>query len=203
MAQDDHLSSEMISPMADSTIKLYAGVRSRASIVRWYLEELQVPYEIVQVDLAAGEHLQPPYLAINPFGKVPAIQDGDVTLYESGAILLYLADKYGQLGTTPQHRALIYQWVLFGNATLGQGIFSEATREKELVRMLTPLNQLFSQQPFLLGDSFTVADVAVGSVLAYIPMMLPVDLSPYPEVLNYIQRLTDRPACQKGMLGKS
>jgi glutathione S-transferase len=189
--------------MADSTIKLYAGARSRASIVRWYLEELQMPYEIVQVDMTAGEHLQPPYLAINPFGKVPAIQDGEITLYESGAILLYLAEKAGQLGTTPQQRALVYQWVLFGNATLGQGIFNEATREKELVRMMTPLNQLFSQQPFLLGDSFSVTDIAVGSVLYFIPMMLPVDLSPYPAVLSYIQRLSERPACQRGMFGKS
>jgi glutathione S-transferase len=189
--------------MADSTIKLYAGARSRASIVRWYLEELQMPYEIVQLDMTAGEHLQPPYLAINPFGKVPAIQDGEITLYESGAILLYLAEKAGQLGTTPQQRGLVYQWVLFGNATLGQGIFNEATREKELVRMMTPLNQLFSQQPFLLGDSFSVADVAVGSVLYFIPMMLPVDLSPYPELQSYIQRLSERPACQKGMFGKS
>jgi glutathione S-transferase len=187
--------------MTDSTLKLYAGARSRASLVRWYLEELQHPYDIVQLDMAAGEHLQPPYLAINPFGKVPAIQDGDVTLYESGAILLYVADKAGQLGD-PQQRALTYQWVLFANATLGQGIFNEATRDKELPHMMTPLNQQLSQHPYLLGEQFTVVDVAIGSMLYYMPMMLPVDLSPYPAVVQYSQRLQERPAFQRGMLGK-
>jgi glutathione S-transferase len=189
--------------MAETVIKLYAGARSRASIVRWYLEELQLPYEIVQLDMSAGEHLQPSYLAINPFGKVPAIQDGDVTLYESGAILLYLADKVGQLGSNPAERGLMYQWVLFGNATLGQGIFNEATREKETVRMLTPLNQHFATHSYLVGDRLTVADIAVGSVLHFLPLMLSVDFRPYPNVQRYVQQLLERPACQRGMLGKA
>jgi glutathione S-transferase len=189
--------------MAETMIKLYAGARSRASIVRWYLEELQLPYEIVQLDMSTGEHLQPSYLAINPFGKVPAIQDGDVTLYESGAILLYLADKVGQLGSNPAERGVMYQWVLFGNATLGQGIFNEATREKETVRMLTPLNQHFANHSYLVGDTFSVADIAIGTMLYYIPMMLSVDFSPYPNVQRYVQQLLDRPACQRGMFGKT
>jgi glutathione S-transferase len=188
--------------MTDAPLKLYAGARSRASIVRWYLEELQAPYELVQLDMGAGEHLQAPYLAINPFGKVPGILDGDISLYESGAILLYLAEKYQQMPTDLAARAKIYQWVLFGNATLGQGIFNEATREKETVRMLTPLQQHFQEHSFILGDTFSVADVAVGSILFFIPTMLPVDLSPYPAVVAYIQRLSDRPAFQAGMLGK-
>ncbi len=68
-------------------LKLYGGARSRASIVHWYLEELKVPYEFVKLDMQAGEHLKPEYLAINPVGKVPAIVDGDFKLWESGAIL--------------------------------------------------------------------------------------------------------------------
>jgi glutathione S-transferase len=189
--------------MTDTPLKLYAGARSRASIVRWYLEELQAPYEIVQLDMAAGEHLQADYLAINPFGKVPAIVDGEASMYESGAILLYLAEKYQQLPASLGERGKIYQWILFGNATLGQGIFNEATREKELVRMMTPLNQHFQTHPFLMGEHFTVADVAIGSILFFIPTMLPIDLSPYPAVLDYTKRLSERPAFQKGMLGKS
>jgi glutathione S-transferase len=189
--------------MTDVPLKLYAGARSRASIVRWYLEELQAPYEIVQIDMTAGEHLQADYLAINPFGKVPAIVDGNASMYESGAILLYLADKFQQLPANLGERGKIYQWILFGNATLGQGIYNEATREKELVRMMTPLNQHFQAHPFLMGEGFTVADVAVGSILFFIPTMLPVDLSPYPSVLDYTKRLSERPAFQKGMLGKS
>ena len=62
-------------------LKLYGGARSRASIVQWYLEEIQVPYEFVKLDMQAGEHLKPEYLAINPVGKVPAIVDGDFQLW--------------------------------------------------------------------------------------------------------------------------
>lgn len=184
-------------------LKLYGGAFSRASIVKWYLEELQVPYEFVQLDMQAGEHLQPEYLKINPMGKVPAIIDGDLQLWESGAILLYLNDKYSKTSSSPEQRAVFYQWVLFANATLGPGIFTETTRERELPRLLTPLNEIFERQPFLLGDEFTVADVAVGSILAYIPMMLKLDLSAYPAVLGYIKRMTERPAFQKSVGGRS
>ena len=67
---------------------------------------------------------------------------------------------------------------------------------------MTPLNELFAKQPFLLGNDFTVADVAVGSILCYIPMMLKVDLSPYPAVLNYMQTISKRPAFQKTIGGR-
>jgi glutathione S-transferase len=69
-------------------LKLYGGGRSRASIVQWYLEEIAVPYEFILLDMAAGEHLQPEFLSINPMGKVPAIVEDDFQLWESGAILL-------------------------------------------------------------------------------------------------------------------
>lgn len=178
-------------------LKLYGGARSRATIVQWYLEELEVPYEFVMLDMQAGEHLQPEFLAINPVGKVPALVDGDLKLWESGAILLYLAEKYGKTSFSIEQRATINQWILFANATLGPGVFVEASREKEAPRHFTALNQIFQQQPFLLGDQFTVADVAVGSLLAYIPLMLKLDLSAYPAMTGYMQRLAERPAFQK------
>ncbi|MFM6190765.1 glutathione S-transferase family protein [Planktothrix sp.] len=183
-------------------LKLYGGARSRASIIQWYLEEIGVPYEFILLDMTAGEHLKPEFLAINPIGKVPAIIEGDFKLWESGAILLYLAEKQGKLPESLEERAEIYQWVLFGNATLGTGIFIEANREKETPRLLNPLNELLTKQPFLMGDELNVADIAVGSILAYIPMMLQLDLSPYPAVLEYIKRLTERPAFQKTIGGR-
>ncbi|MGL4502662.1 MAG: glutathione S-transferase family protein [Planktothrix sp.] len=183
-------------------LKLYGGARSRASIVQWYLEEIGVPYEFILLDMAAGEHLQPEFLSINPMGKVPAIVEDDFQLWESGAILLYLAEKHGKLPNSVEERATVTQWVLFGNATLGTGIFIEANREKETPRLLNPLNKTLSQQPFLMGDQLNVADIAVGSILAYIPLMLQLDLSPYPAVLEYIQRLNERPAFQKTIGGK-
>ncbi len=180
-------------------LKLYGGARSRASIIQWYLEELGVPYEFILLDMQAGEHRQPEYLAINPMGKVPAIVDGDFQLWESGAIILYLAQKYGNISASPEFQAKINQWIIFANATLGPGIFVEASREREMPRLMTPLNEIFSKQPFLLGDDFTAADVAVGSMLAYIPLMLKLDLSDYPAVVDYIKRISERPAFQKVM----
>ncbi len=182
-------------------LKLYGGARSRASIVQWYLEELGIPYEFVLLDMQAGEHLKPEFLALNPMGKVPAIVDGDFQLWESGAILIYLAEKYANISEDLESRATINQWVLFGNSTLGPGIFVEASREKETPRLLTPLNQILESQPFLLGEEFSVVDVAVGSILFYIPMMLKLDLSAYPAVMDYIKRLTEREGF-KNSIGK-
>ncbi|GAA6623808.1 glutathione S-transferase family protein [Scytonema sp. NUACC26] len=180
-------------------LKLYGGARSRASIVQWYIEELDIPYEFVKLDLQAGEQRKPEYLTINPVGKVPAIVDGDFQLWESGAILLYLAQKYGKVTLSLEENAKVAQWVLFANSTLATGIFTEASREKETPRLLTPLNEIFERQPFLLGDEFTVADVAVGSILAYINIMLHLDLSAYPAVINYIKKMSERPAFQKSI----
>ena len=180
---------------------IYGGVRSRASIVQWYLEELGVAYEFVRLDMEAGEHRQPEFLAINSMGKVPAIVDGGFQLWESGAILLYLAEKYGQSESLEQ-RSIMTQWVLFANATLGPGLFVEASREREMPKLLTPLNQMLEHQPFLVGD-FTVADVAVGSILAYVPILLEVDLSDYPTVVDYTKRLSERPAFQKTIGSRS
>lgn len=186
-------------------LKLYGGARSRASIPQWYLEELGLPYEFVQLDLAAGEHKQPEYLAINPMGKVPAIVDdsgdGDFKLWESGAILLYLAEKYGPPLSLEQ-RSELNQWILFANATLGIGIFVETSRAKEMPVLFPPLNQRFSQHAYLLGDEFTVADVAVGSILAYMPLMLKLDFAEYPGIKAYLERITARPAFQRSIGGR-
>lgn len=90
-------------------LKLYAGERSRAAIVQWYLEELQAPYEFVLLNMKAGEHRQPEFLALNPMGKVPTVTEGEFKLWESGAILLYLAEKYNQLPSNLEQRSQVYQ----------------------------------------------------------------------------------------------
>ena len=184
-------------------LKLYGGARSRASIIQWYLEELGVPYEFILLDMQAGEHRQAEFLAINPMGKVPAIVDGEFKLWESGAILFYLAQKYGNVPSSLEAQAELNQWIHFANATLGPGVFVEASRERETPKLMKPLNQLLEQQPFLLGDKLSVVDVAVGSVLAYIPMMLKLDLSEYPAVVDYIKRISERPAFQKTIGGRT
>jgi glutathione S-transferase len=182
-----------------SMIKLYGGARSRASIVRWYLEELTIPYEFILLDMSIGAHLQPDFLKLNPFGKVPTLVDGDLILYESGAILLYLDRKYGSQDESIERQSILCQWTLFANSTLATGIFTEASREKELPRLMAPLDRMLSQHPYILGDEFSVADIAVGSILIYIPLMLKIDLSAYPAVVKYIKTLSARPACRIGM----
>ncbi|WP_055074457.1 glutathione S-transferase family protein [Pseudanabaena sp. 'Roaring Creek'] len=180
-------------------IKLYGGARSRAAIIKWYLEELETPFEFQLLDLKGGEHLQPEFLAINPFGKVPAIDDDGLIVWESGAILLYLADKYAQLPTI-QDRAISAQWILFANSTLGTGLFSAETREKETPRLLGGLNKVLEKQPYLTGDSFTVSDVAVGTILGYAILMLQLSYADYPAIDAYVKRLSDRPAYKNNIL---
>lgn len=180
-------------------IKLYGSVRSRAAIVRWYLEELAIPYEFVNLDMSAGEHLKADILALNPFGKVPILSDGDLALFESGAILLYLDRKYGETEQSIEQQAIRAQWTLFANATLGPGIFGTEARERELPKLMTPLNEIFGKQAYILGDKFSVADVAIGSILAYIPILLKLDLSAYPAVVSYLQKISERPAFGKSI----
>ncbi|HEY9703119.1 MAG TPA: glutathione S-transferase family protein [Allocoleopsis sp.] len=180
-------------------LKVYGANFSRASIIQWYLEELGVEYEFIKLDMKAGENRTPEYLAINPTGKVPSITDGDFHLWESGAILLYLAEKYGKLPSKLEEKAEINKWVLFSNSTLVMGVFIETSREREIPKLLPPLNEILSGRSFLLGDDFSVADVAVGSVLHFMTLMLKFDFQEYPGISNYIKMLGERTAFQKVM----
>src|SRR5216684_3336120 len=82
-------------------MQLYFAPRTRASRPRWLLEELEVPYELVKLDLSKQESRTPAYLALHPFGEVPVLVDGDVTLFESSAICLYLADRFPEKRLAP------------------------------------------------------------------------------------------------------
>lgn len=177
-------------------LKLYGGSRSRASIVQWYLEEIGVEYELVLLDMEKQAHRQPDFLALNPMGKVPLIVDGDFKLWESGAILLYLAEKYDKHNYCLEERSILNQWILFANSTLSTGLFLETNRGREMPKLLPPLNDIFTTQDYLLGSEFTVADVAVGSMLAYTQIMIQLDLSAYSGIINYLDKITKRPDFQ-------
>ena len=195
------------------TLTLYGGVRSRASLVRWYLEEKGLPYSCTSIDLAAGEQRQPAYLAINPFGKVPALVDGSFTLadgaplalFESGAILLHLAEHHAKEGESPVWRSLSAQWILYANATLGPAMFAAATRPDDLSRQLQVLDGLLSGGRSLLAaipeaPAWGAADCAVQAYLAYIPLFCKdVDLSPFPTVQATIAATNARAAYRKAM----
>ena len=204
------------------TLTLYGAARSRASMVRWYLEEKAIPYAFVQLDLKSGEHRHEPFTTINPFGKVPALVDdalaspdgGPLKLFESGAILFHLAERYGE-EFDPQgpggaegaaaRRSLTAQWLLFANASLGPAMFQLETRPEELARQLATVDGLLAAGPHLLagvwGDpGWGAADCVVQSHLAYIPLFCPqVNLSPYPAVQAAIEATRNRPTYQKAM----
>ena len=184
-------------------LKLYGGARSRASIVQWYLEEIGLTHEFVLVDLQAGEQNQPDFLAINPIGKVPAIMDGEFTLWESGAILLYLAEKYGEPHANLNERATWKQWVLFANATLGPGLFTETLRDKEAPKLLNAINTILDHSTFFLDNRFSVVDVAVGSYLSYARLMLNLAFAKYPAIATYVKQIEERPAFQKTIGSRS
>lgn len=201
------------------TLTLYGGARSRASMVRWYLAERQISYTWQLLDMAAGAHKQPEFLAINPFGKVPALVDDSLCgpdgqplrLSESGAILLHLAERHGREFEGEggdARRALTAQWVLFANATLGPALMAAATgKPEQLQGLLTVLDGLLARGGSLLDASgaaspgpWGAADCAVEAYLAYLPLFCPqVDLAPYPAVQARITAVQQRPAYQQAM----
>lgn len=194
--------------IASMTLTLYGGARSRASMVRWYLAERQIPYTWRLLDMATGEHKQADFLAINPFGKVPALVDDSLSgpdgqplhLSESGAILLHLAERHGREFEGEggdARRALSAQWVLYANATFGPALMAAATgKPEDMQRQLAVLETLLAP-----GGSFSdapggwgAADCAVEAYLAYLPLFCQeLDLSPYPRVQERISAVRQRP----------
>lgn len=185
-------------------LKLYGAPLTRSSMIQWYLTELGVPYEFVSLNYQAGHFIEPPadFFTVNPFGKTPAIADGNFTLWESGAILLYLAEKYGDRFSSLHQQAQVTQWICFASATLGPvvivepSIFFTEQRELTLSRFLAPINEILSQTAFITGPTFTIADIALAFPLIYIRDLLQIDLANYPALKHYIQHLVERPAFQ-------
>ncbi|MBY0370105.1 glutathione S-transferase family protein [bacterium] len=178
-------------------MKLYYAPNTRAFRPRWMLEEVGVPYEIVKLDLARGDHKKPDYLRIHPLGKVPALQDGPLTLMESGAICLYLGDKYPEKKLAPAlgspERGLYYQWVLFATTMLDGAVLGKNLPEAQ--RMLAVLEKQVESTPYLAGESFTAADVLCGSILniAVAYRML----EGGSRLGDYLKRIKARPAYQR------
>jgi glutathione S-transferase len=145
----------------------------------------------------------------NPFGSIPAAADvGGVSLFESGAILQYVADKYGGLDT-PEKRAAVGKWIMWANASLDPICFKEnergqviGTKLTESPRAILILEALLGESEWLLGDgedSFSAADVAVGSYLLYALLFNGgLRLAPsYPNIAKYCKACAERPAYQK------
>ena len=190
-------------------IKLYGIPRSRTARVIWMLEELELPYENVPVSFM-GDSRKPDYLKINPNGHIPALQDGDLTLFESLAINLYLARKYdkGLWPKTIEGEARAYQWsiwtmteleeplltVLMNRMLLPEGQRDARKADDAAARVKTPVNVLEGQLggDFLGGKEFTVTDLNVASVLSWATLAR-LDLSSTPKTVAWLGRCTARP----------
>jgi len=193
--------------MADELI-LYTNPMSRGRIARWMLEEIGQPYKTEVLDYASTMKA-PAYLAINPMGKVPALRHGDAVVTETAAICAYLADAFPQAGLAPppghRLRAPYYRWLFFtagpieaASSNKALGVVVPPERERMMgygnfALALKTLEDAVSRGHYLAGDSFTAADLYVGSQIGFGMMFGMIEKRPAFE--QYWQRLSNRPAC--------
>jgi glutathione S-transferase len=199
-------------------IKLYGVPLSRAFRPLWMLEELDLPYENVPIHFASGETKKPDFLTLNPNGHIPVLEDGDLVLFESMAINLYLARKYdkGDKGLWPRNakdEGRTYQWSFWAMTELEEPLLTylmhtallpkdqrqpaEADDAKERIKKpLGVLEGALAKRDWLVTDGFSAADLNVASVLIWARMGR-LDLSAWPKVDAWLGRCTERPAAKK------
>jgi GSH-dependent disulfide-bond oxidoreductase len=208
-------------------IQLYTLATPNGQKVSVALEELQLPYEAHRVDISSNEQFLPEFLALNPNNKIPVIVDplgpsgASLTLFESGAILLYLAEKTGRL--LPKNSAERYeciQWLFFQMAGVGPmfgqfGHFHRYAGERcthpyprqryldEVRRLLGVLEQRLQSRQFLMGAEYSIADIAtfpwVGCLDWGYDARDLVGVDGFPAVVAWYQRCASRPASQRGL----
>lgn len=195
-------------------MKLYFAPRTRAVRARWLLEELEIPYEGVRLDLSKRENESPEYLTVSPLGELPALVDGDVTLLEPIAIALHLADRFPEKELAPPPgspaRAAYYQWLVFAESTLAPAVMTfyeraqaPATPDDGQARVrldarLDVLDAAVATRDFLVGERFTAADLAVASIL-HLANHLKL-LEARPRLVAYVYLHCTRPASRRAVV---
>jgi glutathione S-transferase len=170
------------------------------------------PFAYKHVDLRAGAHKQPDYLAINRFGQVPALVDGDLKLCQSGAILLHLADKFGKMGgKTAEEKARVREWLFWEFDRLASNIYRPRAIKRGFMKADDNVHQMYLNQAgdalkvldgalaksdFLVGSEPTIADVAVYGDVAYAEEAA-IDLAPYANVKAWMARVEKLPGFKK------
>jgi GST-like protein len=183
------------------------------------LEELELPYTVVPVDIGSGEQFRPEFLAITPNHRIPAIVDpqgpgGRFCLFESGAILIYLAEKAGKLTPAdPAARYVCLQWLMFQMGGVGPMFgqynhFAAAAPEKlpyaierysnEVKRLHRVLDKWLQQAEFLAGADYSIADIATFPWVRN-PERRGIDLADFPAVQRWHDAIAARPAVQRGV----
>jgi glutathione S-transferase len=190
------------------TIRLYHHPLSgHAHRVRLFLSLLGLPFETVEVDLLKGEQKRPEYLAMNPFGQVPVIQDGALTLSDSNAILTYLALRYDTSGhwlpRDPVSAALVQRWLSQAAGSLVNGpgnarvnVLFQRPHDPRCADIAAALfkrmDDHLATQAYLVGEQPTIADIAMYSYTAHAPEG-GVSLQPYAHLRAWLQRLEALP----------
>ncbi|WP_460115863.1 glutathione S-transferase family protein [Pseudomonas sp. H2_D02] len=189
-------------------IKLYHfPLSGHAHRVQLMLSLLELPVEIIFVDLAKGAHKQPEFLAINSFGQVPVLDDNGVVLADSNAILVYLANKYGQgrwLPTDPVGAARVQRWLSVAAGPLHAGpatarlitVFGASHNAEDVIArshtLLKVIDQELSNSTYLAGDTPTIADIAGYTYIAHAPEGN-VSLQDYANVRAWLARIEALP----------
>lgn len=203
-------------------IKFYYNLAPNPTKVALCLEEMGLPYELVPVDTRKGEQHAPAFLAINPNAKVPAIVDGDATVFDSNAILLYLAEKTGQFlpGASAGKSALaargeMLSWLMFVASGIGpysgQAVhfrnFAPEPKDYavnrytfEARRHWDILDARLGKSRFMLGDAYSIVDMAVWGWSRLVPFVLGPDALPQmPNLKRHLDEISARPAAQRAL----
>jgi glutathione S-transferase len=187
-------------------ITLFHSPNSRSTGTRLLLEELQAPYDLHVLNMQAGEQRLPEFLAVNPMGKVPAILHGDALVTEQVAIYIYLADLFPQAGLAPglsdPNRGPYLRWLAFYGACFEPAAVDRAMKRDPAPPAMSPygdfdtvMSMLTAQLeagPYILGQTFSAADVLWGTALRWTTMFGLVPASP--TIAGYIERIATRPA---------
>ena len=198
-------------------LKFYYNMAPNPMKVALCLEEMGLDYETIPVDTRKGEQHEPAFLAINPNAKLPAIQDGDATVFDSNAILLYLGEKTGKFmpAATPKARGELLSWLMFIASGIGpysgQAVhFRVAAPEPkeyglkrynfEAQRHWGIIDAQLAKHKYMLGDSYTIVDMAFWGWARLTPFVLGEEVAAtLPNVKRLVDEITARPAAARAL----
>ena len=194
-------------------LQIYHAQMTRGMRVIWLCEELSLPYEVTKIDFSPAYRATPEWRALNPVGKVPVMTDGDITMFESGAMMQYILDRYAPDRLKPAVDSPDYahylQWLWFGEATLSRPLGEIVNHGREFpddkripavvdemgrraADCLRAIGEHMENRQYLVGEQFTAADIMVGYGVYLAEMLIPEHM---PATLSaYWQRLSERPA---------
>ncbi|MEM6400417.1 MAG: glutathione binding-like protein [Cyanobacteria bacterium P01_D01_bin.116] len=196
-------------------IDLYTFTTPNGRKASVMLEEVEIPYNVHKIDISKDEQFTPEYVAINPNSKIPAIidQDTDTTVFESGAILMYLADKTGKfLPTEQKARYQVVEWLMFQMGSVGPmfGQFNHFNRyapekisyaieryKKETLRLYGVLDKQLADKNYICGD-YSIADIATFPWVTIYELQ-GMTLDNHPNLKRWHDTVSNRPAVQRGM----